>query len=34
MMDGYATHKRVKIRVWLASNPRIQVHFRPAPGRG
>jgi transposase len=32
VMDNYAAHKRVKVRDWLAANPRIQVHFTPTSG--
>jgi hypothetical protein len=28
-MDNYAAHKRIEIRDWLASNPRVRVHFSP-----
>ena len=31
-MDNYATHKRPKIKAWLAANPRIHVHFTPTSG--
>jgi hypothetical protein len=27
VMDNYAVHKRVKIRDWLAANPRELVHL-------
>jgi transposase len=29
VMDNYATHKKGKVRDWLARNPRIHVHFTP-----
>jgi transposase len=29
VMDNYAAHKRIEIRGWLASNPRVRVHFTP-----
>ncbi len=32
VMDNYAAHKRVEIRDWLATNPRIHVHFTPTSG--
>ncbi len=32
VMDNYAAHKRVEVRDWLASNPRITVHFTPTSG--
>jgi transposase len=32
VMDNYAAHKRVEVRDWLASNPRIHVHFTPTSG--
>ena len=32
VMDNYAAHKRVEIRDWLATNPRVQVHFTPTSG--
>ena len=32
VMDNYAAHKRVEIRDWLATNPRIQVHCTPTSG--
>ena len=28
-MDNYAAHKHPNVRAWLASNPRIRVHFTP-----
>jgi hypothetical protein len=28
-MDNYAAHKRVEIRDWLATNPRVHAHFTP-----
>ena len=27
--DNYATHKHAKVRAWLASNPRFEMHFTP-----
>jgi transposase len=27
--DNYATHKHPTVRAWLASHPRIQLHFTP-----
>ena len=32
VMDNYAAHKRVEVRVWLAANPRIYVHVTPTSG--
>jgi transposase len=32
VMDNYATHKRPEIKAWLASNPRIHLHFTPTSG--
>ncbi len=32
VMDNYAAHKRVEIRGWLKTNPRIHVHFTPTSG--
>ena len=32
VMDNYAAHKRVEIRDWLITNPRIHVHFTPTSG--
>ncbi len=32
VMDNYAAPKRVEVRDWLASNPRIHVHFTPTSG--
>jgi transposase len=32
VMDNYATHKRPEIKQWLASNPRIHLHFTPTSG--
>jgi transposase len=29
VMDNYAAHKRIEIRDWLATNPRVHVHFTP-----
>jgi putative transposase len=29
VVDNYATHKHAKVRTWLASHPRFQVHFTP-----
>jgi hypothetical protein len=28
----YAAHKRLEIRDWLVTNPRVQVHFTPTSG--
>ena len=27
--DNYATHKHPKVRTWLPSHPRFQLHFTP-----
>jgi hypothetical protein len=27
--DNYATHKHPRVRAWLATHPRIQLHFTP-----
>jgi transposase/transposase-like protein len=32
VMDNYAAHKRAEVRHWLATNPRVQVHFTPTSG--
>jgi len=32
VMDNYATHKRPEVNDWLATNPRIHVHFTPTSG--
>ena len=32
VMDNYAAHKRIEVRDWLATNPRIHVHFTPTSG--
>ena len=32
VMDNYAAHKHPNVRAWLASNPRIHVHFTPTSG--
>jgi transposase len=32
VMDNYAAHKHPNVKVWLASNPRIHVHFTPTSG--
>ena len=32
VMDNYAAHKHPNVRAWLASNPRIHVHFTPTEG--
>lgn len=32
VMDNYATHKKAEVRDWLATNPRIHVHFTPTSG--
>ena len=29
IIDNYATHKHPKVRLWLASRPRYQVHYTP-----
>ena len=29
VMDNYAAHKHPNVKAWLASNPRIHVHFTP-----
>jgi len=29
VVDNYATHKHLKIRNWLASRPRYQIHYTP-----
>ena len=29
VMDNYAAHKHPAVRVWLAANPRVKVHFTP-----
>ena len=29
VVDSYATHKHLKIRNWLASRPRYQIHYTP-----
>jgi len=29
VMDNYAAHKRIEIRDWLATNPRVHGHFTP-----
>jgi transposase len=29
VMDNYAAHKHPNVKAWLASNPRIRVHFTP-----
>lgn len=29
IVDNYATHKHARVRAWLASRPRFQVHFTP-----
>jgi transposase len=29
VLDNYATHKHAKVQVWLASHPRVQLHFTP-----
>ena len=32
IMDNYATHKHPNVKAWLATNPRIHVHFTPTSG--
>ena len=32
IMDNYAAHKHPNVKIWLAANPRIQVHFTPTSG--
>jgi transposase len=32
VMDNYAAHKRVEVRNWLRTNPRVHVHFTPTSG--
>ena len=32
IMDNYAAQKHLKVRAWLAANPRIQIHFTPTSG--
>ncbi len=32
VVDNYATHKHPAVRVWLAKNPRITLHFTPTSG--
>jgi transposase len=32
IMDNYATHKHPNVKVWLAANPRVHVHFTPTSG--
>ena len=29
VLDNYATHKHAKVQAWLASHPRIHLHFTP-----
>ena len=29
ILDSYATHKRAKVRAWLAARPRFHLHFMP-----
>jgi transposase len=29
VMDNYAAHKHPRVKAWLASNPRIRVHYTP-----
>lgn len=29
VVDNYATHKHAKVQTWLASHPRVQLHFTP-----
>ncbi|WP_088287946.1 IS630 family transposase [Kineosporia sp. A_224] len=30
VMDNYATHKHTAVKAWLATNPRVVVHFTPS----
>ena len=30
--DNYGTHNHPDVRAWLASNPRITLHFTPTSG--
>jgi transposase len=32
VLDNYATHKHQRVQAWLASNPRVQLHFTPTYG--
>lgn len=32
VMDNYATHKTPDVKAWLATHPRIHVHFTPTSG--
>jgi len=32
VMDNYGTHKKQEVRDWLASHPRIHIHFTPTSG--
>jgi transposase len=32
VMDNYAAHKHPNVKAWLASNPRIHIHFTPTSG--
>ena len=29
VVDNYATHKHARVQAWLASHPRVQLHFTP-----
>ena len=29
VVDNYATHKHQRVRAWLATHPRVQLHFTP-----
>ena len=32
VVDNYGTHKHAKVQAWLASHPRIHLHFTPTYG--
>jgi transposase len=32
VMDNYAAHKHPNVKAWLATNPRIHIHFTPTSG--
>jgi transposase len=32
VVDNYATHKHQRVQAWLASHPRVQLHFTPTYG--
>jgi hypothetical protein len=34
VVDNDATHKHAKVQAWLASHPRVQLHFTPTYGSG